>query len=551
MPSRYGKLIGSIDAGTGSVRFLVFAAATSELLTYHKLDLETLTPKEGWVEQDPLVILSLVEQCIEKCVGYLVELDIDPNDIVAIGITNQRETTILWDSLTGKPLYNAIVWSDVRTKVIVDEYSFKLKNTEFLKAICGLPISTYFSAVKINWLMSNVDEVKSAIKNNRCLFGTVDSWLVWNLTGGSDGGLHITDVTNASRTLLMNLRSLTWDPHLVSLFSIPSQILPQIRSSSEIYGYLKAGSLEGVPISGILGDQQSALMGQSCLAPGQAKNTYGTGCFLLYNTGTAIVNSSQGLLTTVAYQLGPQAPITYALEGSIAVAGQAFKWLRDNLNLIGDLNEIESLVQNSTQGSSGEVVFVPAFSGLYAPYWQRDARSIICGLTDETSKADIVRAALEAVCFQTRDILEAMREDCGLALEKLLVDGGMTGNKSLMQLQADLSGVPVIRPLMAEATALGAAMAAGCADGINAWDPATMPPPCSDEFYPSIDENERDMRYVKWKKGVKRSMGWDLATKEDAQSIEDLKSLQHLVQNVGIFALVSFSLLIIAKKLSS
>uniref|UniRef100_A0A8D9FB89 glycerol kinase n=2 Tax=Cacopsylla melanoneura TaxID=428564 RepID=A0A8D9FB89_9HEMI len=499
-----------------------------------------------------MVILRLAEQCIEKCVGYLVDLDIDPNDIVAIGITNQRETTILWDSKTGKPLYNAIVWSDVRTKGIVDEYSSRLKNTEFLRTICGLPISTYFSAVKINWLLNNVEEVQSAVKDNRCLFGTVDSWLVWNLTGGTDGGLHITDVTNASRTLLMNLRSLSWDPHLLSLFSIPSQILPQIRSSSEIYAYLKAGPLEGVPISGILGDQQSALMGQSCLAPGQAKNTYGTGCFLLYNTGTAIVNSNHGLLTTVAYQLGPRAPITYALEGSIAVAGQAFKWLRDNLNLIGDLNEIESLVQNNiSHSSSGDVVFVPAFSGLYAPYWKRDARSILCGLTDETSKADIVQAALEAVCFQTRDILEAMREDCGVALEKLLVDGGMTGNKYLMQLQADLTGVPVIRPLMAEATALGAAMAAGCAEGINAWDPAKTTPPCSDEFYPSIDDNERDMRYVKWKKGIKRSMGWDLATKKDAKNIEDLKSWQQLVQNVAVFTFVSFSLLIVARKLAS
>ncbi|KAI5704679.1 hypothetical protein M8J75_007842 [Diaphorina citri] len=541
MSSRYGKLVGAIDAGTGSVRFLVFAASTSELLTYHKVELETLTPKEGWVEQDPMVILHLVEECIEKCVGYLVDLDINPNDIVAIGITNQRETTIVWDSTTGKPLYNAIVWSDVRTKSIVDTYASKIKNTTFLTTICGLPISTYFSAVKLNWLMDNVDEVKNAIKDNKCLFGTVDSWLIWNLTGGVDGGLHITDVTNASRTLLMNLRTLQWEPQLLKFFNIPSQILPQIRSSSEIYGCLKDGPLQGVPISGILGDQQSALVGQSCLQAGQAKNTYGTGCFLLYNTGTAIVHSSQGLLTTVAYQFGARAPITYALEGSIAVAGQTFKWLRDNLNIIADLNEIESLVQKSS--SHTDVVFVPAFSGLYAPYWQRDARSIICGLTDETSKA---------VCFQTRDILEAMKEDCGVALEKLLVDGGMTANKYLMQLQADLTGTPVIRPIMSEATALGAAMAAGFAEGIEAWDPSNIPPPCSDEFYPSIDENERDIRYVKWKKGIVRSMGWEIQEKREyKKSVQDSEDWKLLVQNFGVFAVVSFSLLILAKKMAS
>ncbi|XP_071553130.1 glycerol kinase 3 isoform X4 [Temnothorax nylanderi] len=441
--SRYGPLVGAIDEGTSSARFLVFAADTAEVLTYHQVSILQTCPKEGWVEQDALEILRAVRECLKQTVFNLKQLTIDPADIVAIGITNQRETTVVWDSVTGEPLYNAIVWMDMRAASIVDDILKDIhnKNKNYLKPLCGLPISPYFSALKLKWLLNNVPRVQEALTAKRLMFGTIDSWLIWNLTGGANGGVHSTDVTNASRTMLMNIATLKWDPTLLSFFKIPPEILPQIRSSSEIYGYIQDELLQGVPISGCLGDQQSALVGQMCLQQGQAKSTYGTGCFLLYNTGTAMVDSSHGLLTTVAYQLGAHASPVYALEGSVAIAGAVVQWLKDNLGILTNIKDCETIVEQIS--ADNRMVFVPAFAGLYAPYWRKDARSVICGISEDTTNAHIVKAALQAVCFQTRDILEAMKEDTGLVLSKLLVDGAMINNDLLMQMQADICGIPV------------------------------------------------------------------------------------------------------------
>lgn len=467
----------------------------------------------SWVEHDPKEILASVELCMTKAVQNLISLDINPSDIKAIGVTNQRETTIVWDKVTGEPLHNAIVWLDVRTATTVHNLIAKTpgQDKDYLRPKCGLPLSTYFSAVKLHWLIHHVPAVAKAIQEDRCLFGTVDSWLLWNFTGGKNGGVHVTDVTNASRTMLMNLETLQWDQQLCRFFDVPLKILPEIRSSSEIYGYASMGpsELHGVPISGCLGDQSAALVGQMCFKTGQAKNTYGTGCFLLYNTGLQPVISDHGLLTTLAYKFGKNGQACYSLEGSIAIAGACVQWLRDNLNLIGSSAEIEELAQ-SVEGTHG-TYFVPAFSGLYAPYWQPEARGLIIGLTQFTTKAHIARAVLEAVCFQTRETLDAMYKDSGYQLQVLLVDGGMTQNNLLMQLQADILGIPVVRPSMPETTALGAAMAAGAAEGIEVWSlrPEDLTSITTDTFHPNITETERNVRYSKWKKAVQRCMDWD------------------------------------------
>ncbi|XP_050703171.1 glycerol kinase-like isoform X2 [Eriocheir sinensis] len=507
---RLGPLVGAVDQGTSSTRFLVFSANTGEVLTYHQEEVAQIYPNEGWVEQDCNGLLKSVHTCIEKAVENLKSLEIDPADIKAIGITNQRETTIVWDKTTGKPLYNAIVWLDARTASTVDAVLKETpgQNKDYLKDLCGLPITTYFSALKLRWLLDNVPEVQEVAEKGNLFFGTVDSWLLWNMTGGLEGGLHVTDVTNASRTMLMNITTLKWDANLCKFFKIPMSVLPEIRSSAEIYGYITDGPLLGIPISGVLGDQQAALVGQMCLSRGQAKNTYGTGCFLLYNTGTQIVQSDHGLLTTVAYKLGKKAPTIYALEGSVAIAGAAVRWLRDNLSIIQSSADIEKLAK--TVKDSGGVYFVPAFSGLFAPYWRTDARGTICGLTQGSTGAHLARAVLEAVCFQTREILDAMQKDSGITLNKLQVDGGMTGNNILMQLQADIAGVPVARPSMTETTSLGAAMAAGAAEGIEVWDLTKLTPLTTDDFTPAIMPEEREMRYEKWCMAVKRCMDWEL-----------------------------------------
>ncbi|KRT85601.1 hypothetical protein AMK59_2420 [Oryctes borbonicus] len=544
---RFGPLVGSIDEGTSSTRFLVFAAKTAEVLTYHQVSIPHITPKEGWVEQDPEVILHSVIETINVTCDNLIKLDISPEDIVATGITNQRETTVVWDSVTGKPLHNALVWLDMRTASTVDQILQNGKrHKNFLKNVCGLPVSTYFSALKIRWLIDNVKAVRKAIAENRCLFGTIDTWLIWNLTGGVNGGLHLTDVTNASRTMLMNIDTLQWDPQLCKIFDIPMSILPEIRSSSEIYGYISESVLKGIPISGCLGDQQAALVGQMCFHQGQAKSTYGTGCFLLYNTGTAIVQSNHGLLTTVGYQLGKDAPPIYALEGSIAIAGVAMQWLRDNLGVIKNVADSMDLAQSV--GEVGAVYFVPAFSGLYAPYWRKDARSVICGLTEETMPGHIVRGALESVAFQVRDILEAMALDCGYPLQKLLVDGGMTANNFLMQIQADYCGIPVVRPLMSETTSLGAAIAAGNAKGVEVWELDNVQAVPSDIFIPSISEDQRDIRYSRWKMAIARSLDW-VEDQNDENTDQDESAKFHTLP-ASLFIIGSFALLALANTIS-
>ncbi|KAM4602072.1 glycerol kinase-like isoform 1-T1 [Polymixia lowei] len=512
-----GPLVAAIDQGTSSTRFLVFNSKTAELLSHHQVEIRQSFPKEGWVEEDPREILQSVYECMERTCEKLTQLNIDISNIKAIGVTNQRETTLVWDKETGEPLYNAIVWLDLRTQSTVESLINKTpgRNKNHLKHKTGLPISTYFSAVKLRWLLDNVDKVQEAVLSNRAMFGTIDSWLIWCLTGGKSGGVHCTDVTNASRTMLFNIHTMDWDPELCKYFDIPMEILPKVRSSSEIYGLmkicssLKSGALTGIPISGCLGDQSAALVGQMCFQDGQAKNTYGTGCFLLRNTGAKPVMSDHGLLTTVAYKLGRDKPACYALEGSVAIAGAVVRWLKDNLGIIETSEELEKLA--ASVGTSYGCYFVPAFSGLYAPYWEPSARGIICGLTQFTNRSHLAFAALEAVCFQTREILDAMNQDSGIPLTQLQVDGGMTSNRLLMQLQADILCIPVVKPSMPETTALGAAMAAGAAEGVSVWslNPEDLSEVTSEKFDPQINPEESEFRYARWKKAVQKSMNWE------------------------------------------
>ncbi|KAF4075138.1 hypothetical protein AMELA_G00231150 [Ameiurus melas] len=506
-----GPLVAAIDQGTSSTRFLVFNAKTAELLSHHQVEIQQSFPREGWVEEDPKEILQSVYECMDRTCEKLTQLNIDISNIKAIGVTNQRETTLVWDKETGEPLYNAVVWLDLRTQSTVERLINNTpgRNKNHLKHKTGLPISTYFSAVKLRWLMDNVEEVHKAVLSHTAMFGTIDSWLIWCLTGGKKGGVHVTDVTNASRTMLFNIHTMDWDPDLCNYFGIPMEILPKVRSSSEIYGLMKSGPLTGVPISGCLGDQSAALVGQMCFQDGQAKNTYGTGCFLLRNTGTKPVISDHGLLTTVAYKLGRDKPACYALEGSVAIAGAVVRWLKDNLGIIQSSTELEKLAADV--GTSYGCYFVPAFSGLYAPYWEPSARGIICGLTQFTNRSHLAFAALEAVCFQTREILDAMNKDSGIPLTQLQVDGGMTSNRLLMQLQADILCIPVVKPSMPETTALGAAMAAGAAEGVSVWslNPEDLTAVTSEKFEPQINPEESEFRYARWKKAVQRAMNWE------------------------------------------
>uniref|UniRef100_A0A673Z8G3 Probable glycerol kinase n=1 Tax=Salmo trutta TaxID=8032 RepID=A0A673Z8G3_SALTR len=504
-----GPLVAAIDQGTSSTRFLVFNAKTAELLSHHQVEINQSFPKEGWVEEDPKEILQSVYECMERTCEKLTQLNVDISNIKAIGVTNQRETTLVWDKETGETPGRNKNHLKVRRwgTQTADHHVFIRNNPNSL--------NTYFSAVKLRWLMDNVDEVAEAVLTHRAMFGTVDSWLIWCLTGGKSGGVHCTDVTNASRTMLFNIHTLDWDPELCKYFDIPMEILPKVRSSSEIYGLmkicssLKSGCLSGIPISGCLGDQSAALVGQMCFQEGQAKNTYGTGCFLLRNTGAKPVMSEHGLLTTVAYKLGRDKPACYALEGSVAIAGAVVRWLKDNLGIIQTSTELEKLA--ASVGTSYGCYFVPAFSGLYAPYWEPSARGIICGLTQFTNKSHLAFAALEAVCFQTREILDAMNQDSGIPLTQLQVDGGMTSNRLLMQLQADILCIPVVKPSMPETTALGAAMAAGAAEGVSVWSlrPEDLSEVTSEKFEPQINPEESEFRYARWKKAVQRAMNWE------------------------------------------
>ncbi len=494
------RYVGAFDQGTTSSRFIVFDH-DGRIVCSAQQEHEQIFPLAGWVEHDPLEIRdkmwSIIADALES--GGLTAADLS-----AVGITNQRETTMLWDRATGEPVANAIVWQDVRTADLCVDLAGEFGPDRF-RAKTGLPIATYFAGPKVKWLLDGDDELRERAEAGEILFGTMDSWVVWNLTGGVEGGLHITDVTNASRTLLMDLSTLEWDQELLDAMDIPAAVLPEIRSCSEVYG-TATGILEGVPIAGILGDQQAALFGQVCFAPGEAKNTYGTGCFLLMNTGTELVPSHSGLLTTIGYKLGDQ-PAVYALEGSIAIAGALVQWLRDNLGIISTAAEIETLA--ATVDDNGGVYIVPAFSGLFAPYWRSDARGVIAGLTRYATKAHLARAALEANAYQTKEVLDAMAEDSGVELTILKADGGMVGNDLLMQFQADLLDVPVIRPQVAETTALGAAYAAGLAVGVwSNLDELTANWLLGQRWEPAMEESTRTTLFAGWKKAVERTFGW-------------------------------------------
>ncbi|MBS0612798.1 MAG: glycerol kinase GlpK [Proteobacteria bacterium] len=494
------RFVGAIDQGTTSTRFILF---TREGLIHASAQKEhrQILPRPGWVEHDALEIWR---NTCEVMTGCLSRAGVSASELAAIGITNQRETCVLWEARSGQPVHHAIVWQDTRTDARVAEYAASGGIDRF-RARTGLPLASYFSALKLQWLLDEVPQARARAERGELKFGTLDSWLTWNLTGGAQGGAHVTDVSNASRTQLMSLARLDWDEQLLAEFRIPRAVLPRIVSSSEVQAPCTQ-PLPGVPVSGLLGDQQAALVGQACLAPGEAKNTYGTGCFLLMNTGDTPVASRAGLITTVAYRFERE-PARYALEGSIAISGALVQWLRDNLRLIGASAEIESLAAQAPD--NGDVYFVPAFSGLYAPYWRPDARGAIVGLTRFAAREHIARAALEATAYQTRDVLEAMRQDAGLPMSELRVDGGMTGNELLMQFQADLLDVLVIRPRVRETTALGAAYAAGLAVGF--WkDIAEIRHNWREDrrWLPRMAPAERERLYARWRKAVEKSMDW-------------------------------------------
>jgi len=494
------KYVGALDQGTTSTRFMIFDHAGG-VVAIHQKEHEQIFPKPGWVEHDPSEIWSRSQEVIKGC---LEKAGIAASDLAAVGITNQRETAVVWDKNTGKAVYNAIVWQDTRTDTIINEFA-KDGGQDRFRAKVGLPLATYFSGPKVKWVLDNVDGARAKAEAGDLLFGNIDTWCIWNLTGGTNGGVHVTDVTNASRTMLMNLETLDWDDEILGIMGIPKSMLPAIKASSEVYG-TGVGELAGIPIAGDLGDQQAALFGQTCFSAGEAKNTYGTGCFMLLNTGNKAVQSKNGLLTTLGYKIGDQ-PAVYALEGSIAITGALVQWLRDNLGMITSSGEVEALA-NSVEDNGG-VYFVPAFSGLFAPYWKSDARGVIAGLTRYVNKGHIARAVLEATAWQTREVLDAMNADSGVALTALKVDGGMVFNNTLMQFQADVLGVPVIRPKVAETTALGAAYAAGLAVGFWAEIEDLRTNWAKDaEWEPKMDAARRDKEYALWKKAVTRTFDW-------------------------------------------
>jgi glycerol kinase len=501
MENPMSKVVGAIDQGTTSTRFMVFDHGGGVVASAQR-EHGQIYPKAGWVEHDAAEIwantLKVIAEALDKA-------HLRAADFAGIGITNQRETTVLWNRRTGRPLHNALVWQDMRVEDLVAQYQRK-GGPDLFRAQTGLLLATYFSALKLQWLLENVAGVATLATAGDALFGTIDSWLIWNLTGGAKGGMHITDVTNASRTQLMNLATLDWEPELLSAFRIPAAVLPRIVSSAAQHGEIKMGPLAGVALAGILGDQQAALVGQTCFEPGEAKNTYGTGCFLLMNTGLKPVASQAGLITTVAYRFDGE-PAVYALEGSVAIAGAVVQWLRDNLRLIESSADIERLALEVED--NGDVYFVPAFSGLYAPHWKQSARGVIAGLTRFANRGHVARAALEATAFQTRDMLVAMEKDAGIRLRELRVDGGMVVNQTLMQFQADILGIDVVRPTVAETTALGAAYAAGLAVGywqgradlVANWSVATR-------WQPQMPASRREQLIGSWQKAITRSLDW-------------------------------------------
>jgi glycerol kinase len=497
--------VGAVDQGTTSTRFMIFDHGGNEV-GRHQLEHEQILPQAGWVEHDPTEIWERTSTVIRTA---LTRANLQVTDLVALGITNQRETAVVWDKSTGRPLYNAIVWQHTRT----DRIASKLERDgagDVIRRKAGLPPATYFSGGKIQWILENVDGAREAAERGDAVFGNTDTWVLWNLTGGVDGGVHVTDPTNASRTMLMDLETLDWDDELLGFFGIPRSMLPEIKPSSypEGYGTTRSNGPVGgeLLLTGDLGDQQAATVGQVCFAPGEAKNTYGTGNFMLLNTGTELVRSKSGLLTTIGYKFGDE-PTVYALEGSIAVTGSAVQWLRDQLGIISGASESESLARQVED--NGGVYFVPAFSGLFAPYWRSDARGAIVGLSRYNTNAHLARATLEAICYQSRDVVEAMAADSGVTLDVLKVDGGITANELCMQIQADVLGVPVSRPVVAETTALGAAYAAGLAVGFwsntdelrENWNE-------SKRWEPAWSAEQRDEGYARWKKAVERTLNW-------------------------------------------
>jgi glycerol kinase len=488
----------AVDQGTTSTRFMVFDHG-GQVVSIDQEEHEQIFPKPGWVEHDANEIWQRTQEVISAGLGK-----VNASDIAAVGVTNQRETTVVWDRTTGEPVYNAIVWQDTRTDQICNELIAEGGQDRF-RAKTGLPIATYFSGPKIKWILENDEGLREKAEAGDIIFGNIDSWVIWQLTGGTDGGVHVTDVTNASRTMMMSLETLDWDDEILGILGVPRAMLPEIRASSEVYGEA-TGDLAGIPVAGDLGDQQAALFGQTCFSIGEAKNTYGTGNFLLLNTGTEIVQSKSGLLTTLAYKIGDQ-PAIYCLEGAIAITGALVQWLRDNLGLISSAPEIEDLAK--TVDDNGGVYFVPAFSGLFAPYWRSDARGVIAGLTRYVNKGHIARATLEATAWQTKEVVDAMNTDSGVDLTSLKVDGGMVQDELLMQFQADVLDVPVIRPTVAETTSLGAAYAAGLAVGFwSEVEDLRANWGKDKEWQPQMDPAERDKEYALWKKAVTRTFDW-------------------------------------------
>src|SRR3989440_8913184 len=491
----------ALDQGTTSSRAMVFNHEGGVAAVSQK-EHEQIYPKPGWVEHDPMEVWA---RCQEVLDDALSQAGASAGDIAGLGITNQRETAVVWDRNTGEPVMNAIVWQDTRTDKLVDEFSADGGQDRFRTKV-GLPLATYFSGPKVRWILDNVDGAREKAEAGDLIFGNIDTWCIWNLTGGTNGGLHITDVSNASRTMLMDLESLSWDRDIAKTIGVPMSMLPEIRASSEVYGEVKTGAFEGVSLAGDLGDQQAATFGQTCFSPGEAKNTYGTGNFLLLNTGNEAVQSKSGLITTVGYKIGDNDPV-YCLEGSIAITGALVQWLRDNLKMIKAAPEVEELA--SSVEDNGGLYIVPAFSGLFAPYWKSNARGVFAGLTRYVNAGHIARATLEATAFQTREVMDAMESDSGVTLNELKVDGGMVANDLLMQFQADLLGVPVIRPEVAETTALGAAYAAGLATGFwNSEEDLRQNWQEDKRWEPKMDDSQRDEYYKYWKKAVTRTFDW-------------------------------------------
>ncbi|MFE0379914.1 glycerol kinase GlpK [Streptomyces inhibens] len=494
------KYVAAIDQGTTSSRCIIFDHGGA-IVAVDQREHRQIFPRPGWVEHDATEIWSKVQAVVA---GALAKAGLRADQLSALGITNQRETTVLWDRATGRPVHHAIVWQDTRTSQLCAELGGPDGQDRFRDAT-GLPLASYFSGPKAAWLLDEVPGLRARAERGEIAFGTIDSWLIWNLTGGTDGGVHVTDVTNAGRTMLMNLSTLQWDPAILSAMNVPAAILPEIRSSAEVYG-MAVGQLHGVPVASALGDQQAAVFGQTCYGVGEAKNTYGTGSFLLLNTGNRPVPSKNGLLTTMGYQLGGEAPV-YCLEGSIAITGALVQWFRDQLGIIASADEIEPLA--ASVPDNGGAYVVPAFSGLFAPYWRSDARGVITGLTGFVTRAHLARAVLEATSWQTREVVDAMYQDSGVQITQLKVDGGMTANKLLMQHQADVLGVPVIRPVISETTCLGAAYAAGLATGV--WqdlDELRAHWKRDTEWTPRMDGQTRDREFVNWRRAVERSFGW-------------------------------------------